>query len=82
MLTISCKSKSDATKSFRIAEIPPVLTLVLKRFRINYNPYSGRPRADKYNEFIDYPELLDVSPYMVDPNVSCFVYVVLDIADV
>ena len=69
-LMISCKSKADATKSFKIAEVPPVLTLVLKRFRINYSAYSGKARADKYNEFIDYPEMLDMAPYMVDPKVS------------
>jgi ubiquitin carboxyl-terminal hydrolase 36/42 len=71
MLINSCKSKADASKSFRIAEVPPILTLVLKRFRINYSSY-GKPRADKYNDFIEYPEVLDVAPYMVDPSVSEF----------
>lgn len=44
---------------------PPVLTLHLKRFSVNYNTYSGRPRADKFNQHIAFPEHLDLAPYMV-----------------
>ena len=70
---ISCKTKSVATKGFRIAEAPPVLTLHLKRFSVNYNSYNGKPRADKFNQMIEYPEFLDIAPYMIDRNVSnCF----------
>ncbi|WVQ85376.1 hypothetical protein IAT38_007541 [Cryptococcus sp. DSM 104549] len=63
-----CKRKANATKSFKIDQAPPVLTLHLKRFSINYNAYSGRARADKFNQFIEFGEKLDIAPYMVDPS--------------
>lgn len=63
---LSCKAKANATKSFRIAKAPPILTFHLKRFSVNFNSYNGRARADKYNQFIEYPEMIDISPYMVD----------------
>lgn len=62
----SCKSKANAIKFFRIAKAPPVLTLHLKRFNINYE--YGRARAQKFNQLIDYPELIDIAPYMIDGN--------------
>lgn len=68
-MRFSCKTKANATKSFRIAKVPPILTFHLKRFAVNFTS-SGRPRNTKFNQFIDYPEFLDVAPYMVDPKVS------------
>ena len=47
----------------------------MKRFRINYNSYSGRPSANKFNGMIDYPERLDIAPFMVDPEVSVTIMV-------
>jgi len=47
----------------------------LKRFRINYNSYSGRPSANKFNGMIDYPERLDIAPFMVDPEVTVTIMV-------
>ena len=64
----SCKSKSVATKSFKIASAPPILTLHLKRFSVNYNSYNGKARADKFNHHIEFAEGLDLSPYMIQPN--------------
>lgn len=66
---LSCKSKANATKSFKILHAPPILTLHLKRFAVNYG-YNGKPRANKNTQFIEYPESLDIAPYMVDPKVS------------
>ncbi|WVN88496.1 uncharacterized protein L203_103707 [Cryptococcus depauperatus CBS 7841] len=63
-----CKGKSNATKSFKIEQAPPILTLHLKRFSVNYNAYNGRARADKFNQFIEFEEKLDIAPYMVNPN--------------
>ncbi|WVR03142.1 hypothetical protein IAU60_000132 [Kwoniella sp. DSM 27419] len=62
----NCKAKANATKSFKIEQAPPILTLHLKRFSVNYNAYSGRARAEKFNSFIEYPEHLDIAPYMVN----------------
>ena len=69
MLTGSCKSKANATKSFKILHAPPILTLHLKRFSVSYSSY-GKPRANKNTQFVEYPESLDIAPYMVDPKVS------------
>lgn len=63
----SCKSKANATKSFKIMHAPPVLTLHLKRFAVNYS-WNGKPKANKNTQFIEYPESLDIAPYMVDPQ--------------
>lgn len=48
---------------------PPVLTLHLKRFAVNYG-WNGRPKANKNTQFVEYPEALDIAPYMVDPSSS------------
>ncbi|KAK8844709.1 hypothetical protein IAR55_006558 [Kwoniella newhampshirensis] len=64
----NCKGKAVATKSFKIERAPPILTLHLKRFSVNYNSYSGRARADKFNQFIEFGEFLDIAPYMVNPK--------------
>ncbi|KIR51079.1 ubiquitin carboxyl-terminal hydrolase Ubp16 [Cryptococcus gattii Ru294] len=63
-----CKCKANATKSFKVDQAPPVLTLHLKRFSVNYNPYSGRARAEKFNQPIKFEQNLDMAPYMVDPK--------------
>ena len=70
MIDPSCKAKANATKSFRIAKAPPIFTFHLKRFSVSYNMYSGRARAEKYNNLIEYPELIDIEPYMVNEHVS------------
>ncbi|WVQ72295.1 hypothetical protein IAR50_001845 [Cryptococcus sp. DSM 104548] len=66
----NCKKKANATKSFKIEQAPPILTLHLKRFSVNYNAYSGRARAEKFNQFIEFNEKLDIGPYMVDPTAA------------
>ncbi|KAL7420216.1 hypothetical protein Q5752_005183 [Cryptotrichosporon argae] len=60
----NCKKKSVATKSMRIAEAPPVLTLHLKRFGVNPFAYNGR--IQKVNTPISYPPVLDIAPYVTD----------------
>ncbi|KAK4683939.1 hypothetical protein P7C73_g6269, partial [Tremellales sp. Uapishka_1] len=62
-----CKAKTMATKGMKIAEAPPILTLHLKRFSVNYSGY-GNPRADKISNHIEFGEYLDISPFMVDPS--------------
>lgn len=69
----SCKSKANATKSFKILSAPPILTLHLKRFSVSYSSY-GKPRANKNTQFVEYPESLDIAPYMVDTQVNHFLY--------
>ncbi|WVF66606.1 hypothetical protein IAT40_001346 [Kwoniella sp. CBS 6097] len=64
----NCKAKANATKSFKIEQAPPILTLHLKRFNVTYNMHSGRARAEKFNGFIEFGEYLDIAPYMVDPK--------------
>ncbi|CAD6585737.1 MAG: hypothetical protein TREMPRED_004229 [Tremellales sp. Tagirdzhanova-0007] len=64
----NCKSKSVATKSFKIARAPPILTLHLKRFSVDYNTYNGKARADKFNHHIEFGEGLDLSPYIIEPK--------------
>lgn len=59
----SCKTKSAATKSMRIAKAPPVLTLHLKRFGYSMTYPS---RMTKVNNMIEYPTILDVAPYMTE----------------
>ncbi|WWC90143.1 uncharacterized protein L201_005076 [Kwoniella dendrophila CBS 6074] len=66
----NCKAKANATKSFKIQEAPPILTLHLKRFSVEYSAHSGRARANKFNGPIEYSEYLDIAPYMVDPKVG------------
>ncbi|OXG35231.1 ubiquitin carboxyl-terminal hydrolase Ubp16 [Cryptococcus neoformans Ze90-1] len=65
-----CKRKANATKSFKIDQAPPILTLHLKRFSVNYNHYSGRARAEKFNQPIKFEQTLDIAPYMVNPGSS------------
>jgi ubiquitin carboxyl-terminal hydrolase 36/42 len=66
---LSCKSKAVATKSFKIFEAPPILTIHFKRFEMSFG-YGGRARAEKFNGYIEYPEWLDIAPFMVN-KVSC-----------
>ncbi|WWC67264.1 uncharacterized protein I206_101172 [Kwoniella pini CBS 10737] len=65
----NCKAKANATKSFKIQETPPILTLHLKRFSVEYSR-MGRVRANKFNDHIEFPEQLDVAAYMVDPKAA------------
>ncbi|KAG7994178.1 hypothetical protein I3843_01G043900 [Carya illinoinensis] len=51
-----CKSYEKARKKLTILEVPNILTIVLKRFR------SGN--FEKLNKSIQFPEVLDMAPYM------------------
>lgn len=62
----SCKRKSAATKSMRIAQSPPVLTFHLKRFGFSLTSWSTK--ATKVNNMIDYKPTLDMSKYMTEPG--------------
>jgi ubiquitin C-terminal hydrolase len=51
----NCKKLVDATKTFTIKEVPPVLCVHLKRFNI----YGA-----KINKFIDFENRIDLSPFV------------------
>ena len=55
-----CKRPQRATKQLRIARLPTILIVHLKRFH-----YAG-PWRDKLNTFIDYPiQNLDLTKYVL-----------------
>ena len=55
-----CKRPQRATKQLRIARLPTILVIHLKRFR-----YAG-PWRDKLNTFVDYPtQNLDLTKYVL-----------------
>lgn len=62
----SCKAKADATKSFRIAQAPPILTFHLKRFRVGM--MYRQMTANKFTQAVDYPELLNIAPFMINKD--------------
>ena len=51
---------TDATKQFHIKHLPPILTIHLKRFS------QIGARLQKINRQIDFPLVLDMSPYCTD----------------
>jgi ubiquitin carboxyl-terminal hydrolase 36/42 len=53
-----CNTKSRAKKKTSIHSVPPILTIHLKRF----SPNGLR----KNTQFIQYPETLDLNPYLSD----------------
>ena len=58
--------KQDATRSVRFSVLPPVLHLQLKRFEFNMQTYS----FDKVNTAFEFPEEIDLAPYMAPPDVA------------
>ncbi|KAI8985228.1 hypothetical protein BDB01DRAFT_789372 [Pilobolus umbonatus] len=56
----ACKNKVKAGKKTTIDRLPMVLPIHLKRF--NFNPHRGSMR--KLNTQIQYPEILDMAPYV------------------
>lgn len=57
-----CKKRNESTKTFRIAELPQVLCVQLKRFRYDYYFSS------KISCAVTFPlENLDMRPYCIDP---------------
>lgn len=52
--------KQDAVREVRFRRLPPVLQLFLKRFQYKYG------EIEKLNERFEFPEVLDLSPYMVE----------------
>ncbi|CAN8264252.1 unnamed protein product [Cochlearia groenlandica] len=55
-----CKSYQKARKKLLILEGPNILTVVLKRFQSD--------NFEKLSKPIYFPEILDISPYMSNPN--------------
>ena len=60
----SCKKMTKAQKRFTIQRLPRVLTLQLKRFDFN-SMFGG-----KVNKEVNYPEHIDMRPFMSDPHGS------------
>mmetsp|Transcript_25722 Transcript_25722/g.59337 ORF Transcript_25722/g.59337 Transcript_25722/m.59337 type:complete len:1137 (-) Transcript_25722:120-3530(-) len=56
----SCKKKTDAHKGLKFTKFPYVLTLVLKRFDIDYTTM----RRIKLNDRMTFPRYLDMAPYV------------------
>jgi len=57
----TCKRPQKATKQLRLARLPPILIVHLKRFH-----YAG-PWRDKLNTFIDYPMRdLDLTRFVLE----------------
>ncbi|KAK4417086.1 Ubiquitin carboxyl-terminal hydrolase 17 [Sesamum alatum] len=61
-----CKSYEKAKKKLTVLEAPNILTIVLKRFR------SGN--LEKLNKLVQFPEVLNLSPYMSGMNDKYPVY--------
>ncbi|KAL9682843.1 hypothetical protein QQ045_014653 [Rhodiola kirilowii] len=51
-----CKSYQKAKKKLTVLEAPNILTIVLKRFQVG--------KFGKLNKWIEFPEILDMAPYM------------------
>jgi ubiquitin C-terminal hydrolase len=62
----SCNKKCDASKSLRIYDTPPILTIQLKRFE--YTMMGGA----KIGKHIDFPERLTIR-CLKSKRVSCFI---------
>lgn len=60
----ACHRLTDAHKQFSIYKAPEVLTLQLKRFSVNL--HTGQP--GKLSRPVDFPERLDISSAMSDPD--------------
>ncbi|KAL0350159.1 UNVERIFIED_CONTAM: Ubiquitin carboxyl-terminal hydrolase 17 [Sesamum radiatum] len=61
-----CKSYEKAKKELTVLEAPNILTIVLKRFR------SGN--LEKLNKLVQFPEVLNLAPYMSGMNDKYPVY--------
>ncbi|NWU93771.1 UBP42 hydrolase, partial [Upupa epops] len=63
---VSCDKRVAASKTLTISEAPKVLTLCLKRFE----GLTGK----KITKIVQYPEHLDLGPYMSEPDGERFLY--------
>jgi len=60
-----CQKPQRATKQLKIARLPPILIIHLKRFH-----YAG-PWRDKLNTFVDYPlENLDLTKHVLSGRMA------------
>jgi len=60
-----CQSKQKALKGIRLRTFPYLLTVQLKRFEMNWQLM----RRVKVHQMFEFPEYLDVSPYLDKENV-------------
>ncbi|KAJ3377786.1 Ubiquitin carboxyl-terminal hydrolase 36 [Lobulomyces angularis] len=58
-----CKKLTEAKKQILIARAPSVLTIQLKRFDFTYSN-----KGDKINKHVDYEEVLNITPYTINPT--------------
>lgn len=56
-----CNRKVDTVKRLCIKKLPPVLAIQLKRFDYDWE----RETAIKFNDYFEFPRLLDMKPYTV-----------------
>ncbi|CAB4054352.1 USP9_24 [Lepeophtheirus salmonis] len=57
----SCDKKVDTMKRLCIKKLPPILVIQLKRFDYDYE----RECAIKFNDYFEFPRVLDMEPYTV-----------------
>ncbi|KAK6176967.1 hypothetical protein SNE40_015165 [Patella caerulea] len=65
-----CLQKQDATRAIKLDTIPPVLNLQLLRFV--FDKKTGHKK--KLNSFIQFPECLDMSKYLGQPENTSLYY--------
>uniref|UniRef100_A0A224XFS3 Putative ubiquitin carboxyl-terminal hydrolase faf-x n=1 Tax=Panstrongylus lignarius TaxID=156445 RepID=A0A224XFS3_9HEMI len=56
-----CNKKVVTVKRLCVKKLPPILTIQLKRFEYDYE----RVCAIKFNDYFEFPRLLDMEPYTV-----------------
>lgn len=52
----------DAVKRLSVKRLPPILAIQLKRFDYDWE----RECAIKFNDYFEFPRLLDMKPYTLD----------------
>ncbi|XP_012938291.1 ubiquitin carboxyl-terminal hydrolase 48 isoform X2 [Aplysia californica] len=65
-----CDSKQNASRAIKLTKLPPVLNLQLLRFVFDKN----KGHKKKLSSFIQFPETLDMSPYMGDQEGGTVLY--------
>eukprot|EP00820_Chromera_velia_P003234 Cvel_16597.t1-p1 / transcript=Cvel_16597.t1 / gene=Cvel_16597 / organism=Chromera_velia_CCMP2878 / gene_product=Ubiquitin carboxyl-terminal hydrolase 64E, putative / transcript_product=Ubiquitin carboxyl-terminal hydrolase 64E, putative / location=Cvel_scaffold1285:43770-50029(+) / protein_length=570 / sequence_SO=supercontig / SO=protein_coding / is_pseudo=false len=58
----ACNKKVDALKGLRLSTVPPILTLQLKRFDLDYMTFQRR----KINDRVSFPTALNLNPFLKD----------------
>ena len=57
-----CNEKTEATKGCRFNSLPPILTLHLKRFDLDYETFQRK----KINDRVSFPQILNLNKFFTD----------------